>query len=68
MTEPERLVDAIFDALARGRHELTYPRRLAVAYLVKALAPEFMRRQVKRVTIDAVARERGVVGRRGGTD
>jgi len=56
--EPEKLVDAIFKALARGRHELTYPGKLAVAYVVKAVAPEFMRRQVKRTTIDAIAREK----------
>ena len=66
IVEPGQLVDAIFHALARGRHELTFPRFLAVGYVVKALAPEFMRRQVKRVTIDAVARERGAGGRRGG--
>jgi len=66
VVEPERLVDAIFDALARGRHDLTFPRSLALGYVVKAVAPEFMRRQVKRVTIDAVARERGAGGRRGG--
>jgi short-subunit dehydrogenase len=66
IVEPEPLVDAILDALARGRHELTFPRSLALGYVVKAVAPEFMRRQVKRVTIDAVARERRRRGRRGG--
>ena len=50
MAEPEALVEAILRALARGRRELTFPRGLAVAYLVKALAPGFFRRQVKRVT------------------
>jgi short-subunit dehydrogenase len=64
--EPDELVDAIFGALARGRHELTFPRSLAVGYVVKAIAPEFMRRQVKRVTIDALAREREARRRRGG--
>ena len=54
--EPEELVDAILGALAKGRHELTYPRAIAAGYLVQALAPGFMRRQVKRHTIDAVAR------------
>jgi len=58
IVEPEALVDAIFDALSRGKHELTFPRSLAVGYVAKAIAPEFTRRQVKRVTIDAVARER----------
>ncbi len=67
VVEPDALVDAILAALARGRHELTFPRSLAVGYLVKAVAPEFMRRQVKRVTIDATAREReGGRRRRGG--
>jgi len=56
--EPEKLIDAIIKALARGRHELTYPRALAVAYVVKAIAPEFMRSQVKRTTLDALAKER----------
>ena len=56
--EPESLVDAIVSALARGRRELTHPRWIASAYLVQALAPGFMRRQVRRNTIDALARER----------
>jgi short-subunit dehydrogenase len=56
MVEPEGLVDAVMHALARGRHELTYPRAIAAGYWVQALAPGFMRRQIKRVTLDAVAR------------
>ena len=56
--EPEALVEAIIKALAKGRHELTYPRGLAVAYVVRAIAPEFMRGQVKRVTLGALAKER----------
>lgn len=56
MVEPEVLVDAILAALARGRHELTYPRGIAAGYAVQALAPGFMRRQVRRTTMDAVAR------------
>jgi short-subunit dehydrogenase len=58
MVPVEGLVDAILDALARGRHELTYPRGIAAGYVVQALAPGFMRRQVKRTTIDAVAKRR----------
>lgn len=50
MVEPDGLVDAIFRALAKGKRELTYPRGLAAGYVVRALAPGFMRRQVKRVT------------------
>jgi uncharacterized protein len=48
---PEKLVEAILKALARGRRQLTYPRALSFAYLVKALAPGFMRSQVKRTTL-----------------
>ncbi|UCE86313.1 MAG: SDR family oxidoreductase [Deltaproteobacteria bacterium] len=58
MVDPEGLVDAMLRALARGKRTLTYPRALAVAYAVRALAPGFMRRQVKRNTIGALARER----------
>ena len=56
MVEPEALVDAIRKALAAGKHELTYPRGIAAGYAVQGLAPRFMRRQVKRTTIDAVAK------------
>ena len=48
MTEVDGLVDAIVDAIARGKHEVTYPRSIAAAYVVQAIAPGFMRRQVKR--------------------
>ena len=58
MVEPEPLVDAIVAALAEGRHELTFPRRIAPAYAVRALAPGLMRRMMRRSTIDALARER----------
>jgi 3-oxoacyl-[acyl-carrier protein] reductase len=53
MVEPEPLVDAIFAALAAGKHELTYPRFIAASYVVRAIAPRFMRRNVKRRTIGA---------------
>lgn len=56
--DPERLVDAIMQALARGRQTLTFPRWIASAYLIQALAPGFMRRQIRRSTIDALARQR----------
>ena len=58
MMEPEGLVDATLRALARGRHELTWPRFIRAGYLVQALLPGFMRRQLKRTTLDAVARRR----------
>ena len=50
MVEPEGLVDAIFSALAKGKRELTYPGGMAAGYVVRALAPGFLRRQVMRVT------------------
>ena len=56
MIEPGPLVDGILRALARGAHEVTVPRSLAAGYVVRALAPEFMRRSVKRTTIDALAK------------
>ena len=56
MVEPETLVDAIVRALAKGRHEVTHPRAIGVGYVVPALAPRGMRRQVRRTTIDAVAK------------
>jgi hypothetical protein len=56
MIEPERVIDAIIAALARGKHEITVPRFIAAGYLVRVLAPGFMRRNTKRTTIDAVAK------------
>ncbi|MEE2679965.1 MAG: SDR family NAD(P)-dependent oxidoreductase [Myxococcota bacterium] len=58
MVEVDGLVDAMLQALARGRRRLTYPRGIAAGYVVQALAPEFMRKQVKRTTIDATAKAR----------
>jgi hypothetical protein len=56
MVEVGPLVDAIFDALAKGKHEITFPRFIAAGYLVRALAPGFMRRNTKRQTIEALAK------------
>ena len=50
MAEPEDLVDAIMDSLARGKRELTFPRWIASGYVAQALAPAFTRRQVKKHT------------------
>jgi hypothetical protein len=58
MIEPEPVIDAIVRALAAGKREITVPRGIAAAYVVRALAPEFMRRNTKRVTVDAMARAR----------
>ena len=41
-------------ALAKGKRELTYPRGIAAGYVSRALAPGFTRKQVRRVTLDAV--------------
>ena len=50
MVEPEQVVDAIFDGLAAGKREVTYPGGIAAGYVVKALAPEFLRKQVLKAT------------------
>jgi short-subunit dehydrogenase len=57
MVEPEVLVDAIFKALAKGRYEITYPRFVAAGYIVRAIAPGFMRRNTRRQTLEALAKE-----------
>ncbi len=56
MVEPEALVDAMIKALANGKREITFPRWIAPAYVVQALAPGFMRRQIRRNTIDALSK------------
>ena len=50
MVPVEGLVDTVFRALARGRREVTYPASIATAYPVKALAPRFFHRAVKKKT------------------
>jgi hypothetical protein len=59
MVEVDALVDAMIAALAKGKHEITYPRGIAPAYAIQAIAPEFMRGQVRRNTTDALAKARG---------
>lgn len=54
MVDPEPLVDAILAALAAGKRELTFPRFIAAGYVVRAIAPGFMRRSTKKRTIDAL--------------
>lgn len=51
MISPRRVVDAVMDALARGKREITVPRFIRAGYVVKAVAPGFMRRNTKRTTI-----------------
>ena len=50
MVEPADVVDAIFAGLAEGKREVTYPGGMAMGYVVRALAPGFLRKQVMRVT------------------
>lgn len=50
MASPEGLVDSIFEALDKGKREVTYPSGIAMGYVVKALAPEFLRNQVLKAT------------------
>jgi short-subunit dehydrogenase len=57
MLEPDVLVDDVVKALARGKHQITVPSRLAVAYLVKAAAPGMLRRSVKRSTVGAMKKD-----------
>lgn len=57
MIEPGEIVDATLRALATGKREITVPRRLASAYVARAIAPGFTRRRVRRSTIDALAKE-----------
>ena len=59
MIDPEPVIDAMVDALARGKHEVTVPKRIGVAYLVRALAPEFLRRSTKRLTFDQLPKAAG---------
>jgi hypothetical protein len=60
MVEVDGMVDAMVRALRKGRHGITFPRRIAAGYIVRALAPSFFRRQVKRATLEALAREAAV--------
>jgi short-subunit dehydrogenase len=57
MVDPESLVDAIIKALKKGKHEITFPRFIAAGYVVRAIAPGFMRRSTKRQTLDALAKQ-----------
>ncbi|MBI4518504.1 MAG: SDR family oxidoreductase [Deltaproteobacteria bacterium] len=53
MIEPAPLIEAIMKALARGQHDITVPRAITAGYIVRALAPGLMRRNVKRMVLDA---------------
>ena len=56
MGDPDILVDEILKALRKGKHEMTYPHGISPGYIVKAIAPSLMRKLVKRVTLDALAK------------
>ncbi|MFI5364781.1 MAG: SDR family oxidoreductase [Candidatus Binatia bacterium] len=56
MIEPELVIDAIITALARCKHEITVPRFIALGYIVRVLAPGFMRRNTKRTTMSGLAK------------
>ncbi|MFN8626285.1 MAG: SDR family NAD(P)-dependent oxidoreductase [Candidatus Binatia bacterium] len=59
MIEPDAVVTATLAALARGQREITVPRMIGAGYVVRALAPGFMRRRTKRTTIEAVGKRGG---------
>ena len=51
LADPEDLVDAIMDALAKGKREITFPKWIASGYIAQALVPGFTRGQVKNRTL-----------------
>jgi short-subunit dehydrogenase len=55
MLAPETVVDAMFEGLRRGRHEVTVPRRLAGVYVLRALFPGIVRRGTRRATLSRLA-------------
>ncbi len=55
MIPPERVVEAICRALARGKYEVTVPGFIRLSYVVRALAPGLLRRNTKRVAMPPLA-------------
>ncbi len=51
MIAPEEVVDATVHALKRGKREITVPRFIAASYVVRTLAPGFMRRNTKKTVL-----------------
>jgi short-subunit dehydrogenase len=49
--EPPAFSRAVLAALARGRHEVTVPRYVGIAYAVRALFPGFHRRMTARLRL-----------------
>jgi short-subunit dehydrogenase len=58
MIPPDAVVDAMVHALARGKHDVTVPSGIKAAYVVRAVAPNFLRKNVKRRTIGALERRK----------
>ena len=56
MIEPGPVIDAVMRGLRQGKREVTVPRSIAVAYLVRVVASGFLRRSTKRLTVDAMPR------------
>jgi short-subunit dehydrogenase len=52
--EVEPFCDAVFAALARGAYEVTVPRFVGIAYLMRVLAPRILRRQTARIRLPAL--------------
>ena len=51
MVPVDSLIEKIVRAIQRGDHELTHPAFIRAGYIVRSLAPGFMRRQVRRTTM-----------------
>src|SRR5438094_1857379 len=52
--EPAVLSRDVLHALARGRHEVTVPRWVAVAYVMRVLLPRFHRRMTARIRLSVL--------------
>jgi hypothetical protein len=50
----DELVDEVLRALARGKHDVTVPRRYAGVYLLRSLFPGPMRRKMGEVKMQPV--------------
>jgi short-subunit dehydrogenase len=49
LLEPAVFTRAVWKALARGAHEVTVPRWVGIAYLVRLLLPGMLRRQTAKI-------------------
>jgi short-subunit dehydrogenase len=52
--EVEPFCEEVFSALARGAYELTVPRYVGLAYLMRVLAPRLLRRQMVQIRLPAL--------------